>query len=149
MKEKTNNAVMPVVDFNNVKHIDATDLVSTGRRGGIGGMSLNLVWSEENGKRVKFSHSLHKRLESPETIQVVKNGDNLIMGREIPGATETFKFSKGKGTTIIYSGSFVKWIIDNFNLDFSKCVSKSFQKIRIESQNFEGSEITYAIVDMG
>jgi hypothetical protein len=136
------------VDFSKLTQINSNAIVSNGRRGGSDVLSLNLVWSEANGKRAKLSQALYEKLGRPESIQAVQDGSNLIIGKQLPGATVNFDFSKGKGINIIYSVPFVKWVIDTFELDYTGGVSKSFSNIRIKTQEANGSKFTFAIIDM-
>ena len=144
------------IDFNGLNHVTSKDLLVSGSRGGGKGvLSFSVVHSAKgNGTRIKLSDSLHQALNSPTSLQAVpnKNGTELIIGERLPGASQSFKFSKGKdgkGTTIIYNAGLVKLLIATFNLDYSDGrVSRAFSDVRTESQRVNGEEITYAIVNM-
>ena len=138
------------IDFTRLQSLTEKDFVSAGRKGGSGGSSLNVVNSPNNGKRVKLSNTLHETLGSPTALQVAHDGSNLIIGAKIPGAKKSFKFSPGKGTTIIYNSSLVLWLTRVFNLDFvtDDRVSRSFSDVTFETQKYDGEELTYAIINM-
>jgi len=136
------------VNLSQLQHVSARALASNGRRGGNGSLSLNVVFSENNGKRIKLSNALHAGLGSPTQVQVAQDGKYLIIGATLPGAEEVFEFPTGKGTTILYNAALVKWVIDAFNLDYSNCVSRSYNKVRFDSQEVNGSKITFAIIEM-
>jgi hypothetical protein len=138
-----------LLDFKTIQHLSAEDLARSGGRVGSGAMSVNIVCSENNGKRVKFSKALHEALGSPTQIQVAQVGNQLLVGKELPNATQKFSFSKGKGTTIIYSALLVQLLIKKFNLDFTnKRVSRSYGQVTIESQEINGKKLVYAIILM-
>ena len=66
------------IDFNVVKQVTDQDLLALGQRsGGGGGLSINIVCSENNGKRVRLSNTLHGALGSPKGLQAAQNGKNL------------------------------------------------------------------------
>ena len=137
------------IDFTRLHSLTKKDFVSAGRKGGNGSSSLNIVNSESNGKRVKLSNTLHEALGAPTAIQVARDDSNLIIGTKIPFATESFKFSPGKGTTIIYSANLVQWLTSVFRLDFTDGrVSRSFNDVTFETQEYDGEELTYAIINM-
>jgi hypothetical protein len=152
----------PSIDFSNIAHITAKDLLGTGSRGGRGVNSLSIVHSSKGqGTRVKLSDTLYQSLNSPSALQFVPNGTDLVVGEKLPGATETFKFPEPKPKSkrteneeetkinaIIYNAGLVKWLIATFKLDYSDCVSRAFNDVRFETQTVNGEEFTYAIVNM-
>ena len=139
------------VEFTAVKQVSAMELLNASKGGGGkgGGYSVNVVFSSQNGVRVRLSQALHEALNAPTKIQVAQDGTSLILGEKLPGATETFNFSKGKGKNILYNSALVRWLIDAFSLDFSGGrVSRSYSNVQIETQEYKGAEIIYAIVHM-
>jgi len=138
----------PLVDFSQVNHISPSDLAIAG--GGRGGskLSINIVFSQDNGKRVKLSQALFEALGSPNEVQIVANGNHLVIGSRLPNANNSFSFNKNGGT-IIYSSGLAKWIIDTFSLDFTEGrVSRSYDRVQIDKQNVAGEDYTYAVINM-
>ena len=144
-------AVTPTsFDFDSVQHVSSNDVARSGGRGGGGSvLGINVVYSEKNGRRVKFTDSLHDALDSPTQVQIATKGSQLVVAEKLPNATQTFKFSKGSGNTIIYSASLAKLLIEKFNLDFTNGrVSRSYHDVRIETQKVNGTDLTFAIINM-
>jgi|GEM_PF-4670246 len=111
--------------------------------GGASVTSLNLVYSENNGKRLKFSNGLYEMLGNPEKVQFLSdaNGGNIIVGTTLEENGKNFYFST-PDTHIIYNSGLVKDIIDKFKLEFGeskktgrKSVSKSFSDIEFDTYN--------------
>lgn len=145
----TANELPPVeLALPTLEHLTSADLANGGQRGGSGSLSLNVVYSESNGKRIKLSQALHEGLGSPTQLQVAKSGNTLFIAESIPSAREVFKFSPGKGKTIIYNAALVQWLIDAFSLDYEGRVSRSYSKTELVSGTYNGSQITYAVIEM-
>ena len=111
--------------------------------GGASVTSLNLVYSENNGKRLKFSNGLYEPLGKPEKVQFLPDaeGGNLIVGTILDENGKSFAFSSPE-SHIIYNSGLVKDIIDKFNLEFGegrnegrRSVSKSFSDIGFDTYN--------------
>jgi len=148
-------SIGPSVDFDSLQHITAASIANTIQRGGSGALSMNVVYSETNGKRVKLSKALFEALGSPKQVQVAQSGNRLIIGEKLPNATQTFAFSKGTGFNILYRPALVHWLIDTFGLKYKQakvnpegCVSKSFGDIELGSKDVNGVAIKFAVIDM-
>ena len=139
------------MDFSTIKYPVSTDFISSGggRRGGGDTLSINIVNSQSNGKRVKLSNLLHRSLGSPEHLYVAQSGNQLIIGQNLPNATEMFKFSRGRGLTVIYSASLVKWLTETFCIDYNNGrVSRSFSEIEVKTQEHASQKVVFAIIKM-
>ena len=128
--------------------------VSTGNGNGRSVLSLNVCCAEGNRKSIKLSKSLYESLlgeidedADPKELQVLKDGTNLIIGEELPGATNSFAFSNP--TSMMIYGALCLWIVKVFNLDFSNGrTSRSYQRIEVVTPENGGKEKPYAIIDM-
>jgi hypothetical protein len=87
-------------------------------------------------------------LGSPKKLQFVADDDYLIIGPKIPYSTESVRFSSGTGVNIIYDAGFVHYLSSQFNLDFSERTSMAFKDVELDTQDFEGSQITFARIRM-
>ena len=142
------------------KNSRITDLIQKGEtlngknssRGGNSIPSLNLVYSENNGKRLKFSNSLYENLNNPQSVQFIPDIDDncIIVGENLDDEGRSFTFSTSD-SHIIYNSGLVKDIIETFNIEFGEgkvkgkqSVSKSFSDIEFDTYN----DISIAIIKM-
>lgn len=93
----------------------------------IGKSDFSIVNTEDNGKRVKFSKELLKKLGITNidegTIDIGFISDGTIISSNLSGIGETFPLSKGGH---IYSKDLVDEVTQRFNLDFSGVTTRSF-----------------------
>jgi hypothetical protein len=136
-------------DFDSATHLTENDVMQVTKKSGGGNKILSLsVTNHECGQRIKMTDLLHETLGFPTSVQILKNGDHLLIGATIPKATQTFYFSTGKGKTTIYRGGIAKIITKLFNLNFSGRSSYSFHDITIQQTKYNNEALVYAVVDM-
>ena len=133
------------VNFDNAEHIKESEILAIIKRAS-NICSLSVVNAKGNGKRIRFSGALHDALGNPISVQVVKDGNRLVVGERLPGAEKTYRFSPDEVTNIIYSAVLVFWLTEKFGLDYSDRTSRTFTDIKIVSPA-DGTS-SYAIVDM-
>ena len=139
------------INFTNAEKITLEDLSrfaggSTHRRAGA--LSLNICCADGNRKSLKLSNALFDALGSPASLQVLHEGEHLILGEELLEDTATVRFSKSKTSHMIYSATLVLWAVEHFGLDFSNGrTSRSFQQIEVVEQEAEGAK-PFARIDM-
>ena len=99
-----------------------------------GKYSFNVVYSEDNSKRVTINKALSEALGLSDKVQVacIPANGTLLLGDKLPENTGFTLNLSGKERKIIYNAEFVKHIINIFNLDFSDKVSNSYHDIRID-----------------
>lgn len=117
LKERLNKTTLPVVE--NVY---------------TGGYSFNVVYSENNGKRIAFSKALSAKLALEDEIELFPIPDEnvLVVSKNLPDNRSIKCKLSGKDKKIGYNSSAVKLIIDSFNLNFDSSTSKSFSNIKID-----------------
>jgi len=138
-------------DFDFNAFVPVTSASTTNQHGHGGGgktKSLAIVNTDGNGKRISLSKSFFASLGFPKSVQVSCNQakGELLIGHEIPGVDLSFKFSSGKGFTIIYNSPLVKILTDTFGIDFSERSSRSFNDVRIIEKVVDGKKLVLGIV---
>ncbi len=104
-------------------------------------ISLNIVNTEGNGKRIKLSKGLLNQLGNPTEVEFILNEDKS--GMILIASENGLNISKG-GT--IYSAELVQKLTESFNLDFNSHTSHSFNSITIKTDpddNITYAEITF------
>lgn len=81
---------------------------------GSGIVSLSIVNTPDNGKRLKLSKSALQLLGNPSKIQLALSDDSLQIAAELPDNDSYYKISKAS----IYNSSLVREISEEFDLDF-------------------------------
>ena len=116
--------------FKNINNKKAT-IIPSAVRTSHGKYSVGIVCSEKNGKRVTLTSALAKRLKLDDKVFVTAYiDDGFIMFS--PSALNGYSLEvhlMGTDKKIAYNAGLVHFLIDNFNLDYSSCVSKSFSDI--------------------
>jgi len=133
----------------------AQSVSNGGKGGGRGKPSLNICCAEGNRKSIKLSKSLYEGLfgeidedSDPRELQVLRDGMNLYLSEEFPEDTDSFPFSSAT-SLMVYNAALVFWMVDAFNLDFSKGrTSRSFQNIEIVIPEKGSTDKPYCIIDM-
>ena len=104
--------------------------------GGNSARSFGIVNSRANGKRVSFSKKLCEDLKLENTVEispVIEDGVVMI-GKDLPVISDNKFVCNLKGEDsrkISYCGGLVQDLTAWFNLDYSKCTSKSFTAIEM------------------
>lgn len=119
------------------------------RSGGNKKLSLSIVNSKKNGKRVTLSDTLFCALGQPEEVAVLFKGRSLAIGAELPSATKTYKFSPSKDTHVIYNTDLILAISEAFSLDFNVRCSITFTEVTLDHfKNDKEAEVPFAIINM-
>lgn len=104
--------------------------------GGNSSRSFGIVNSRTNGRRLSFSKKLCEDLHLETTVEIspVIEDNVLMIGKNLPDGLEN-KFTcnlKGEDSRkVSYCGGLVQDLTAWFNLDYSKCTSKSFTAIEM------------------
>lgn len=151
MGKNTNQVVTTsaAINFSALSHVSAADVTLDTKKGGGNSVpGLSIVNTPDNGCRINLTKSLMEKLGNPQAVQVALDEKFLYIGQVIPGSEESFAFSKGKGSNVLYNRGLVTYLTKHFGLNFSECTSISFRDVRIEEQTHEGAEIAFAVVRM-
>lgn len=84
-----------------------------------GSLGISIVNTEENGKRIRMSSGLFKRLDDPDFVGIYTDDKGVYIFPQESG----IKVSKGAN---IYNTSAVNTVTETFNLDFKGKSSLSF-----------------------
>lgn len=113
-------------------------------------ISMGIVNSKENGKRISFSKALVKALGVTEKIFILPmkiEGMLLLAAKTFPftaPAASVLQLRGDSGRKIAYASNAVACLTEVFQLDFSQHVSMTFSDIRIE----ERDGVTVGVVNM-
>ena len=143
---KANVSVHDEIDLSTLTQVTKAFASSAGLGGGKSIDSFSVVNSKGNGRRVAVSKSLRQKLELDGEMQVAAKGDELIIGKIVPGATEVYKSSGDHG--IYYCYDLVHFITNTFKLDYSQRTSISFGKVIIKEQKYQDKIYKLAYVTM-
>lgn len=120
------------IDLSNSKPMQT----KTARRGGI---SVSVINTKSNGRRLKLSQALMDKLGNPSEIQFRTLKNKIILGCNLDENAESFKFSKTAGGTI-YSSAIVTSITEFLELDFTNVTSITITNIRLRKASFSDDE---------
>ena len=104
--------------------------------GGNTARSFGVVNSRTNGRRLSFSKKLCEDLHLEDTVEIspVIEDNVLMIGKDLPVDPEKKFVCNLKGEDsrkISYCGGLVQDLTAWFDLDYSKCTSKSFTAIEL------------------
>lgn len=102
--------------------------------GGSNAVSLSIVNSDSNGKRLTTSKELTKKLNLTDTLYVVPNVEvNELYLSSVPmmDISSSGKLS-GSDKKVCYSAGLVALIVESFNLDYTGKTSMSFNNISFD-----------------
>ncbi len=102
--------------------------------GGSNAVSLSIVNSDSNGKRLTTSKELTKKLNLTDTLYVVPNvEDNELYLSSVPmmDISSSGKLS-GNDKKVCYSAGLVSLIVETFRLDYTGKTSMSFNNISFD-----------------
>ncbi|KAF5062582.1 hypothetical protein DSECCO2_303300 [anaerobic digester metagenome] len=134
-----NQASTPTLDLSKSKPLEAK---STNR----GGISISVVNTAGNGKRIKLSKDFMEKLGNPSAIQLRILDEKIILSSHFSDNDKSFKFSKAN-TGIIYNSAVVASFTKVLNLDFSSVTSVTLSNIQFTEATAEsGKAILVAIV---
>lgn len=109
-------------------------------------LSLNIVSTEKNGKRLRISKGLLEELGTPSTVQISVSDTELKIGKSLKNCQNNFQLT-GAGDTLYRSG-LVDELTEHFGLDFSERSSLTFDEIQIKLRRYNDEEIPYAVVKL-
>ncbi len=139
--------------FELMKSSEQTQLPAGASRGGSGNskMSLGIVNSEANGRRVSFSKALSTALGLKTTAEIALVPDEgcVLIAAKLPHANVikaklSAKGSK-EGRKISYSASAVHALTEAFKLNFAEHVSVSYDDVTVEALD-DGTKV--AVVEI-
>ena len=110
-----------------------------------GKISINIVNTISNGKRIKLSRGLMEKLGDPSSIQFRILDEKIVLGSNLDVNEKSFKFSKSTLGTI-YSYSVVASFTEVLNLDFSSVTSITLSNIHFTDANTENNEVVLVAV---
>ena len=98
--------------------------------------SISIV-NNVNGKRVTISKSVADHLELSDFViaKLSVEKRKLVLGRVLPFPGASKVNLSGSGKKIAYNSEFVQVLTKAFDLDFTKCTSRSFSDITFEMLN--------------
>ena len=120
MKNETST---PPLDLSQSKPMEAKN----SRRGKI---SVCVVNTPSNGKRIKLSRELMEKLDNPSEIQFRILDEKVVLGSNLDVNEKSFKFSKTAVGTI-YNSSIVANFTEVLNLNFSSVTSITLSNIQL------------------
>jgi|GEM_PF-4750273 hypothetical protein len=136
MKNETSNAPL---DLSQSKPMEAKN----SRRGKI---SVCIVNTTSNGKRIKLSRELMEKLDNPSEIQFRILDEKIVIGSNLDVNEESFKFSKTAVGTI-YNSSIVANFTEVLHLDFANVTSITLSNIKFrKGETKDGEIISVAVV---
>lgn len=106
-------------------------------RRGNSNLSISIINSENNGKRIVFSKYLLTKLGNPSALQFVifPEENSLFIGSNLLPDENKYAFTK-EDSNILYCGKVINQIVETFNLDYSNGkTSITFSNIEIEEEN--------------
>jgi len=136
-----NTSALPPLDLSKSKPIET----KSSRRGNI---SITVVNTTSNGKRIKFSKGLMEKMGSPSEIQFRIFEETIVFGSNLDDNEKNFKFSKAT-TGTIYNSSIVASFTDVLNLDFSSVTSITLSNIQFRRTTIGSDENIYVAVVSG
>lgn len=121
------------IDLSKSKPMETRDT----RRGAI---SISIINTKGNGRRIKLSQALMEKLGNPREIQFRILDNKFILGCNLDENEKSFRFSKtAEGT--IYSSAIVNSMTEVLELDFTNVTSVTLTNIRVRKASFFDDEI--------
>ena len=110
-----------------------------------GGKHSVSIVNNVNGKRITISKSIADHLELSDFVMVKPSVEKrkLVLGRALPFPGSSKVNLSGSGKKIAYNSELVQVLTKAFDLDFTKCTSRSFSDVTFDV--LEG--VPVAIVD--
>lgn len=102
-------------------YVEKTTLRRSGRKG-----SLTMICSAKHGKRLMLSEELAETLELSGTVQIGFIGNQLVMGKHLPGNGSEFQLRRQGKKLIIYSAELIHIIAERQQIDFTDTVSHTW-----------------------
>ncbi len=107
---------------------------------------LTIVKSKKNGKRIEFLTNFCEQLGIDKKVQLAFDGNALVV---IPETDEpeypVYDLKDNGRKKILYNAALVEEIIEQLDLDYSECVSKTLSNVKLE----QWGEVQIAIVSGG
>lgn len=136
-----NQSVTTPLDLSQSKPMEA----KSRRKGGI---SISVINTSNNGKRVKFSKALVEKLDNPSEIQFRIMDEKIIIGSRFDDNEKSFKFSKA-AMGVVYNSSVVASFTEVLNLDFSSVTSVTLSNIEFKEATTESGDVVLVAVVSG
>jgi len=134
-----NKAITPPLDLSQSQPMEA----KSSRRSNI---SITIVNTSNNGKRIKLSRGLMEKLDNPSEIQFRILGEKIVLGSNLDVNEKSFKFSKTAVGTI-YNSSIVANFTEVLHLDFTNVTSITLSNIKFrKGETKDGGIISVAVV---
>ena len=89
---------------------------------------LTLICSKKNGKRLMISKELAETLELTDTVKIGFIGNQLVLGKRLPGDLNEFSLKKQGKKLVVYSAEVVQKIVKILDLELNGKVSKTWYK---------------------
>lgn len=109
-------------------------------------LSLNIVSTEKNGKRMKISKGLLEELGNPSSVQISASNTALKIGENLKNCEVNFQLTGGGDT--IYRSGLIDELTEHFGLDFTDMTSLTFDEIEIKLRHCDGEEIPFAVIQI-
>lgn len=136
MKKKSKH---PPLDLSQSKPMEA----KSSNRGNI---TITVVNTSGNGKRIKFSRGFMGKFDNPSEVQFRIYEDKIIIGSYLSSDDKHYKLSQTSNGTL-YNASIVENFTEVLNLDFSAVTSITLSNIRFKkAETEEGEVVLVAIV---
>lgn len=120
--------------------------ISKRHQGGQKG-SLTMICSKENGKRLMLSEELAETLGLSGTVRIGFIGNQLVLGKKLPGDGNEFSLKEQGKKLIIYSAELVRIIAEKQQIVFGKRVSHTWYKPIVD--DYEGTPVVLFNPEVG
>lgn len=114
------------------KNFQPLNVEETGNKkhGGRKGV-LSLICSK-NGNRLMISKELAETLGLTDTVKIGFIGENLVLGKHLPGDSNEFSLKKQGKKLIVYSAEVVHTVAEKQQLEFTNKVAFTWYKLTID-----------------
>ena len=114
------------------KNFQPLNVEETGNKkhGGRKGV-LTLICSK-NGNRLMISKELAETLDLADTVKIGFIGENLVLGKHLPGDSNEFSLKKQGKKLIVYSAEAVRLIAQTQEISFENGVSFTWYKPKVD-----------------
>lgn len=127
-EEKNSEVTKPKIDLSRFKAPTSKGISVKAADAGV----MSIIYSPKNGKRITFAKDVMEKLNNPNQLLVLMNEEGILISENLSDHDNYFAVRKQGAKGVLYSSSLVKEIIDQFELDFSDKVSKTFHDVIYE-----------------
>lgn len=107
--------------------------------------AISLVYAK-TGNRLTLSKEIITELGHPESVQLIYNEQEIIIGTNLIPESSSHKVSYQNERGIIYSKHLVKELIDYYKIDFINRTSCSLGVVNFENNNHQNDNLPFAVI---